>query len=166
MFLRHPVVEGYHPIARRPLGTRIVKGSHHGRVAPLDDAHNAAHAASVGLGRLDLHQHLVALHGAVDLVGGNKNVFHHTRALPRVGAHKPVAVAVQIEPPRHQVLSRSRPLGNAPMLAVHLGQQAVFRQPGQLLQQQSPGPSAAQLQVPRQVFVSGLLTGRAGNSSH
>ncbi len=59
----------------RAIRTRVVKDADHGRVAPLQHAHDAAHAAAIGLGRLHFHQHLVALHGAVDLVGRNEDIF-------------------------------------------------------------------------------------------
>ena len=73
--LRHPLVERNDIVAQVTVGPRVVKDADHGRVAALDDAHDAAHAAAVGLGRLHFDQHLVALHGAVDLVGRNEDVF-------------------------------------------------------------------------------------------
>ena len=73
---------------------------------------------------------------------------------------------MQIEPPGGQIVARAarakRP-GNAPVLAVQLDQLAAHGQPRQLLQQQTPLPSAAQRQLAHQLLVSGLPAGRAGN---
>ena len=69
--------------------TRIVKDADNRRVAPLDHAHNAAHAAAIGLGRLDLDQHLIALHGAVDLVGRDEDVVFGQTACRALGRTKP-----------------------------------------------------------------------------
>ena len=87
--LRHALVEGNNRVPQRPIRPRIVKDANHGGVAPLHHAHNAAHAAAVGLGRLHFHQHLVALHGAVDLVGRNKYVFLRLIAWRALGRTKP-----------------------------------------------------------------------------
>ena len=160
----------------RPAGTRIMKDPHDGWVATLQHPRNPALTAPIGLRRVNLDQHLVALHGAVDLVRGNEDVFlprslpsiHHGG--PSVRPHKSVAVPMQIEPPGGQVFARAPRagdgFGNAPMLPVRLVQFAAGRQPGQLLQQQAPLPPAAQPQFARKLLVSGLLTGRAGNPCH
>ena len=157
-----------------------MKSADYGGVAPFDDADNAAHAASIGLGRLYFNQHLIALHGAVDLVRGDKNVFFHpadedlsagtpvlSRSLPRIGPDEAVAVAMQIEPPCGQILARAEDgPGNAPVLAVKLDQRASCGQTGQLYQQQTPFASAAQVQLANQLFVSGFLSGGASNPRH
>jgi hypothetical protein len=74
---------------------------------------------------------------------------------------------MQVEPPGGQDC-RAPPkwLGNAPVLAVQLGQRAARGQPRQLLQQQTPLPPAAQAQLAHQLLVSGLAAGRAGNPRH
>ncbi len=72
--LRHALVEGDDLVAHLAIGLCVVKYADDRGVAPLENAHNAAQAAPVGVGRLEFHQHLVALHGAVDLVGRNENI--------------------------------------------------------------------------------------------
>ena len=75
---------------------------------------------------------------------------------------------MQIEPPGGQVVARAarqRP-GNAPVLAVQLGQLAAHGQPRQLLQQQTPLSPAAQAQFAHQLLVSGFAAGGAGNPRH
>ena len=73
--LRHTLVERNNSVSRRPVTSRVMKDAHHCGVAPFQNAHNPAHPASIRLGRLHFHQHLVALHSAVDFVRRNKNVF-------------------------------------------------------------------------------------------
>ena len=133
-----------------------MKSADYGGVAPFDDADNAAHAASIGLGRLYFNQHLIALHGAVDLIGRDEDIFL-TRGLPCIGPDEAVAVAMQIAPPCGQILARAEDgPGNAPVLAVKLDQRASCGQTGQLYQQQTPFASAAQVQLANQLFVSGF----------
>ena len=84
----------------RPLGIAgdpVVKDADDGGVAALKHADNAALAAAIGLGRLDFNQYLIALHGAVDLVGRNEDIFTPER-LAGIGADKAEAVAMEIEP--------------------------------------------------------------------
>ena len=104
--LRHPLVEGNDGVSGRAIRPRIVKNADYRRVAPLQHAHNTAHAAAIGLGRLDFYEHLVALHRAVDLVGRDEDVVVANR-LFGVRAHKAVAVAMQIEPPGGQIVARA-----------------------------------------------------------
>ena len=140
--------------------------AHHGWVAPLEDADNAPHAAAVGLGRFHLDQHLVALHGAVDLVRRNENIVL-SRSLPSIGPHEAVAVAVQIEAAGGQIVARASRarsrLGNAPVLAVELDQRAAGGHARELLQQQTAMHSAAQRELAHQLLVAGFLAGGARN---
>ena len=150
----------------RLAGTRIVKNAHHSGVAPLQHPHDPALTAPVGLRRFYFDQHLVALHGAVDLVWRDEDVFL-SRRLAHIWPYKSVAVPVQIEPPCGQIFARpphagNHP-GNAPVLPVQQEEFAARRQPGKLFQQQAPLPPAAQSQFAHKLLVSGLLTGRAGN---
>ena len=150
-----------------------MKDADHGGVTALKDAHDTAHTAAIGLGRFELNQHLIALHRAVDLVGRNENVFLHFRRLARLPCIRPdkaVAVAMQVQPPGGQIVARAARApkagncpGNVPVLTVQLGQRAAHGQAGQLLQQQTPLPPAAQAQLADQLLVSGLLSGGAGN---
>ena len=69
-----------------------MKNADYRRIAALKHADDAPHAPPIGLGWFHLHEHLVALHGAIDLVRRNKNVFPTCR-LARIGPHKAIAVA-------------------------------------------------------------------------
>ena len=160
--LRHALVKWHNRIPMRPLRPRIMKDTHHRRIAPLQHTRDAPHPPPIGFGRFQLHQHLVTLHGAVDLVGRNKYIVV-TSGLPRIGPDKTIAVAMQIEPPRNQILAPANRLRNAPVLAVQLGQRAVCRHPRQLLQQQPPLSPAAKAQLAHQLLVSGLAARRARN---
>ena len=170
--LCHAVVEGNDEVASSPARARIMKNADDGGVVPLDHADNAAKAAAIGLGRLHIDQHLVALHRAVDLVGRNKNVFAHARngrlpaefagRLARVGTDKTVAVAMQIEPPGGQIVARAAcgsAAGDGPVFPVHLGQRATRRHARQLLQQQTPLAAAAEREFAHQLLVSGFAAG-------
>ena len=144
-----------------------MKGSHHRRVAPLHHARNASGAASIGARRLQLHQHLVALHRAVDLRRRNEDVLVDARTLIGIGPHKAIAVAMQIEPPGHQVVACPRGCArNAPVLAVDLRQLSPCRQPLQLLQQQTPLAPSAQAQLAHQLLVACLTARRARNARY
>ena len=86
--------------------------------------------AAIGFGRVEFDENLVALHGGVDLVRRNENVFITGGSLTAplgsaIGPDKPVAVAVQIEAASGQILARSAgrsvtSSGKAPVLAVEL----------------------------------------------
>ena len=153
----------------RAVRTRIVKDPDHGGVAPFQHADYAAHTAAIGFRWLDLNQHLVALHGAVDLIRGNKNIFleqFRPGSLAWVGPHKSVAVAMQVESSGSQVIPCSNRLGNAPVFAVQLDQFAAHGQPGQLLQQQAPLAPSAQAQLADKLLVSSLLPCGADDPRH
>ncbi len=132
---------------------------------PFQYADNAAHAAAIGLGRLDFDEHLIALHCAIDLVGRDEDVFHvrsRLACLARVWAHKAVAVAMQIEASGGQVVARAARAewpGNAPVLAVKLHQLAADGQPGELFEEQTPFAPAAEGEFAHQLLVSGLAAG-------
>src|SRR5580692_7661812 len=104
--LRHPLVEWDDRMTLLAIGARVMKDANYCRVATLEHADNAAHAAPVGFGRLYFHQHLVALHGAVDFVGRNENVITPC-CLTRVRSHKTVTVAMQIETAGGQIVARA-----------------------------------------------------------
>ena len=103
-----------------------MKDADDGGVAALEDADDAALAAAIGFGRLHFNQHLVALHGAVDLVGRNEDIFVGARTAwrLRLGPDKAEAVAMQVEPAGSEVVARAASAGpgNAPVFAVQLGQ--------------------------------------------
>ena len=53
---------------------RVMKHAHHRRIAPLQHPRNPPQPPPIGARRSQFHQHLVALHGAVDLIRRNENV--------------------------------------------------------------------------------------------
>ena len=61
---------------------------------------------------------------------------------------------------------RSLAAGNAPVLAVELGEFAAHGQAGELLQQQTPLAAAAQAQLAHKLLVSGFAAGGAGDPRH
>ena len=52
----------------------MMKNPDDGRISPFKYADDTALAASIGLRRFHFDQHLVALHGAVDLIGRNEDI--------------------------------------------------------------------------------------------
>ena len=166
--------KGTTTLSRSPVRPRIVKGADDGGVAALEDADDAAEAAAVGLGRLHLDEHLVALHGAVDLVGRNEDVLSRRRFrgdLPRAfdWADKAVAVAMQVEAAGGEVVAGAAAAARLWECSSVRGRAWPARrdgEAGQLLQQQAAFPAARQAQFAHQLLVSGFLAGRAGNPRH
>ena len=72
--LRHALVERDDLVAHFAFGLRIVKDADDRRIPPFENAGDAAKAAPVGTRRREFHQHLVTLHGAIDLVGRDEDV--------------------------------------------------------------------------------------------
>ena len=98
-------------------------------------------------------------------LGGMKISSTTPEAWRAIGPHKAVAVAMQIEAAGDQVVAcRRRERGNAPVLAIQLGQLAAHGQARQLLQQQAPLAPAAEAQLAHQLLVSGFAAGGAGNA--
>ena len=89
------------PAAPRP---RVMKDADHGRIAPRQHARNAAGATPIASRRGLIHQHLIALHCAVQLVRRNKQIVVAIRAA--IGTHEAVAIAMQVEPACHQPVAR------------------------------------------------------------
>ena len=107
--LRHALVEGNDRVTRVTVRASVVKDADNGRIAALEHADDAAQAAAIGARRLHFDQHLVALHGAVDLVGRDEDIVFLARIAWRaIGPHKAVAVAMQIEPAGGQIVARRR----------------------------------------------------------
>jgi len=76
---------------------------------------------------------------------------------------------MQVEPAGRKILPRaggSNLFRNAPVFAIELHQFAARRQAGKLLQQQTPMHAATQRELADKLFVSGFLTGGAGNARH
>jgi len=81
-----------------------VKDANHSRIPPCQHARNASRPSSIPPRKRFIDQYLIALHRAVQLVRWNKQIVVAVRAA--VGPHKPVAIAMQVEPPRHQPVMR------------------------------------------------------------
>ena len=94
--LGHALVEGKDFVSHFALGAGVVKNADDGGIATLEDAGDAAETAAIGAGRSKFHEDLVALHGAVDFVGRDEDVFLFTGALAGVGADEAVAIAVEV----------------------------------------------------------------------
>ena len=168
--LAHSVIKWDHVVPHSTVRSRVMKYPNNGPVVPLHHAHDASLAASVGFRRLKLHQHLVALHGSVNLVGGNEDILvHRHRGLPRIGPHKAEPIAMQVKPTGHQIVAcaggrPTRRFGNAPYLAVDFCELLTRGKPRKLLQQQTPLAAAAQTQFAHELFISRLASWRARNS--
>ena len=149
----------------------IGEDADHGRVPAGQHARHPAaapglaiHAGAAG-GRL-FDQHLVTLHGAVQLSGRNEEIVLSRRRA--VGPHKAEAVPMQIEPACDQPVAchallrlprcrRVRPhagrlfrssMRQSPLFRLQLHQLAPQRDARQLLQQQTPLAPTAQPKLP------------------
>src|SRR3954465_6515953 len=100
------LIERNDVVAEFPIGACVVKRANNRRIAALDNSRNPPQAASIAPRRRELHQHLVALHRAVDLIRWNKNVII-AGSLSRERPHKAVAIAVQVEASGHKIVARS-----------------------------------------------------------
>jgi hypothetical protein len=177
--LRHPIIKGddvidgfasrgcvFRPLRGEPVLRRaVVERPDHSGVAAFDDAGDAAEAAAVGAGRSEFHQYLVALHGAVDLAGRDKDIVL-TTGLASKGTHKAVAVAVQVEAAGEEVVARAGCGGarDAPHFPIELDEFAASGEAGQLFEQQAPLAPAAQAEFPDQLLEPGFGAGGAGDA--
>ena len=188
--LRHPLIERHNIIptpprlALQPPG--VVKNPHHRCIAPRQDAQHPPRASPIALPkawRRQLHQHIVALHRAAHFPRRNEDVFLDRGSRARLlwrGPNKSVAIAVQIELARHQILAANpRPaslrfarlipprtalartsltrisFGNRPVIAIDLHQLPRAGEPSQLLAQFAALLAAAQPQFADQLLVPG-----------
>ena len=144
--LRHALVEWNDLIAHLAFRARVVKDTDDGGVSALQDAGDAAQTAAIGTGGRQLHQHLVALHGAINFIGWDENVVFPLGTLSCVRSHEPVAVAVQIEPAGNKIVTRAATgfFGNGPVLAIGFHQIAARRHAGKLLEQQTTFAATAE----------------------
>src|SRR4051812_29847450 len=102
--LGHALVEGNDIVTQIPIRPRIMKRPNDRRIAPPHHPRDASQPPPVRARRRKFHQHLVALHGPIDLARWDKYVVI-TRRLPREGTHEPIAIAMQVEPPGHKVVT-------------------------------------------------------------
>ena len=163
--LRHALVEGNNFVTHLAIGACVVKDSDDRGIAAFENAGDTAETTAVAARRREFHQHLVALHGAVDLIGWNEDIVFFDRSLARVGTDKPVAIAMQVEATGDEVITcagagTSR---NAPVLAIGFDQVSPRSYAGKLLEQQAALAAAAEAKLAHQLLVSGFAPGGACN---
>jgi len=173
--LGHAFVEGDDVVAQGAIVACVVKDADDRRVVALKDTDDAALAAAVGFGRLDFDEDLVALHGAVDLVGRNEDIFSTgslagvRRGGSSIRSDEAEAVAMQIEPPGGEIVAGAAGTdwaGNAPVLFVELDEGAASGEAGQMFEEQAPLAPAGQAEFADKLLVSGLAAGGSGDARH
>src|ERR1700722_4953462 len=161
--LGHSLIErGYH-VSWCMLVQSIVKDAYHGRVAPGEYPGDAPAEPAVGPRGRKLYQHLVALHGAVHLVGRNEDIVV-TAGLAGLWPDKAKAVAMEIQATGEQVMVGDR-LGQRPVIAVGFDQFAAGGHAVQLFHQHAPFPTATQPKFANQLLVTGALAGGTFNTA-
>ncbi len=155
---------GYTFVERRdrvPQGVfvkRIMEGADHRRVAAAEHPGDAPAAPPIGPGRRQFDQYLVALHGAVHLVGRDKDVVI-AAGLPALRPHEPKAVTVHIQTAGNQVVARGC-LGQGPVITVWFDQFAARGHAVELFEQHAAFAAPTQPQFANQLLVAGALAGR------
>ncbi len=127
-------------------------------ITAFENARDAAEAATIGTRRREFDQHLVTLHGPVDLVGRDEDVIFFWGTLAGVGPHESIAVTMQIEPTGDEIVARPAAgfLGNAPVLAIGFDKVAARGDAGELLEKQAAFATPAEAQFTHQLLVSGF----------
>ena len=115
--LGHPLVQGS-PCSPGMVVQRIMEDAHDGGVAADEDPGDAPAAPAVRPGRSQFHQHLVALHRAIHLVGRNEDVVV-TASLAGLRTDEAEAVPMHIQTAGEQVVAGGC-LGQRPVIAVRL----------------------------------------------
>ena len=85
------------PLGAEALGARVVEDADYGGVATGEDARDAAGAPAIAAWWGFVDEDLIALHGAVDFVGGDENIVGFTVAGLSVRADEAEAVTVEVE---------------------------------------------------------------------
>ena len=160
--LGHALIERRDGVAGGVVVQRVVKNADHRRVAASEHSRDAAALPAVGPGRRQFHQDLIALHGAVHLVGRNEDVVIPA-GLAGLRPHKAEAIAVHIQTAGDQVAA-SGCLGQRPVIAVGLDQFAARGHAVQLFEQHTAFAAPTQPQFADQLLVAGTLAGGAFNS--
>jgi hypothetical protein len=164
-----------------------VEDADHGGILARHDTGDAAGETAVATGRADLDEDLIALHGAVQFIGRNKNVFVDLAfegfgLLGSVGADEAVAVAVEIEFAGGEVFAGLIPLAgrlaracalicrfvgsaDGPDFAVELGQCSAGGEAGELLEQETAFAAAAEAELGDELLVAGAVAGGALNAA-
>ncbi len=113
-------------------------------------------------GRHELDEHLVALHGAVDLVRRDEDVFVDAGAgLFCIGPDEAVAVAVEVEPAGDEVVASGDGAGQRPVVAVELDQSPGCGEAGEVLDEQAAFAPAGEREFADELLIAGALAGRA-----
>ena len=111
---RHPLIQRRHIIPRdhrriiprAPASAvaspppRVVEDPHHGCIPPRQYPRNPSRPPAVAPRRGLVHQHLVALHRAIQFIRRNKQIVVAIAA--PIGPHKAVPIPVQVQLPGHQ----------------------------------------------------------------
>ncbi len=105
--------------------------------------------------RSQFYQYLVALHGAIHLVGRNEDIVI-TAGLAGFRPHKAKAVAMYIQTAGDQIVTRNG-LGQGPVIAVRFNQFAPRGHAVELFDQHTALSPAAQAQFANQLLVAGSL---------
>src|ERR1700733_7484592 len=95
--LGHPFIERRYCVALCMLVKRIMEDAHDGGVAPAEYSGYAPAKAAISPRWSEFYQHLIALHGAVHLVGRNEDIVI-AAGLAGLRPHKTKAVAMYIQP--------------------------------------------------------------------
>jgi len=158
--LRHALIEWDESVAGLAVRPGVVKDANDRRIAALYDAGNASEPPPVRSWRGEFNQYLIALHGAVDLIGRNEHIVFFSCALTRVRTNESIAIAMKVKAARKKVVTRRAAsfLGKAPMFTVCFDEIAARGHASQLLKEQTPLASSAKPELPDQLLVTGLAS--------
>ena len=146
-------VERGYGICRGVVSARVVEGADDGRIAAGEDASDASALSAVCAWWGKFNEDLIALHGAVDFVGRDEDVFFSGRG-SGVWSDEAEAIAMDVEAAGEQVVLRVFG-GDGPVIAVGFGQFAASREAVELFEEQAAFAAAAQAQFTHELFVSG-----------
>ena len=166
-----------------PMRPRVMEDPHHRRISPVQYPRNSPRPPSISPRRRFVDENLIPLHRAVQLIRWNEKIISAIHASVR--PHKPIPIAMQIQPSRHEPVScgpmlyrrlkavtlhplrlfRSR-RRQTPLHAVRLHQLPARRNPRKLLQQQPTLAPAAQAQLANQLLIPRAMPRRAFNQPH
>jgi len=121
------------------------------------------------MGREEFDEHLVALHGGVDFVGRDEDVFAGLdgrsggAALASFGADEAVAVAVEVESSGGEIVAGGvlSVLAKGPVVAVELGEVAGGGEAGELLDEQAAVAASGKRKLANELLIAGALAGGA-----
>jgi len=102
--LGYPLVQRRDRISRGVILKRIMENPYDRGVAAAKDPDDASAVAAVGPGGRQFNQHLIALHGAIHLVGRNEDVVV-SASLARFRADESEAVAMHVQTAGEEVVA-------------------------------------------------------------